>query len=295
MLDFAGIVAKSSESEPNSWDTPEHVTYQKILAQYLELAEAMFSADGLNDSDEHLWQRALLSLGNYLLPSGRNRSFLANSMREEASWKRLLSGSSRQAITARDILKRLFGKLSSEMTIAEQLKEIIEGAEHLRPWRDAIVYCPAAFDYCKRNSIRVDEKGTIYLLKRSQMNGAHAELFTFCLHKELQSEAKNGTLAPLELMDYCSVNETAIEPGIIFAWADNNFKLEGGKDGFVLYRSLDRDENRPPFVDFLVEMPGFTLTENRLERKCSYSDIRSVINELRNGLTEFIEGDGQNA
>ncbi|ANO50826.1 DUF262 domain-containing protein [Woeseia oceani] len=297
LLDFSGIAARSAESEPDNWKTSEHAAFQEALAQCIELAEQMFSADGLNDSNEHRWQRAMLCLGDYLLPSGRNRSFLVNSVTEEASWKRLLSGSG-HATAARNILKSLFSRLSPEKPIADQLDEIIEGAEHLDLWREAIVRCPAVFDYCKRSSIRVDEFGTTYLLKRSQMNGAHAELFTFCLYEELRTEAPMDGLSPLKLAEYYFATETAIEPGIRFVWSGDTatyFELESGTDGFVLYCSLDCDEIRLPFVDFLAGKPGFSLTELRLERKCAYSDIRSVIDELRKYLTEFTEGEGHNA
>lgn len=297
LLDFAGVADKSSESDPDHWDTAKHVYYQGGLTGGIELAEAMFTADGLNDSDAHHWQRALLCLGDYLLPDGRNRSFLVNAITEEASWKRLLSGSG-YATAARNVLKSLFCKLSPEKPIAEQLDAIIEGAERLEPWRDAIVHCPSVFDYCQRGSIRVDDSGTIYLLKRSQMNGAHAELFTFCLYHKLKVEAVKGGLNPLKLMAYYYVNETSIEPGIRFDLAEEKagyFDLEGVRDGFVLYRFLKQDEQRPPFVDFLAGKPGFTLTERRLERKCAYSEISSVIDDLRKYLTEFTDGEAQDA
>ena len=102
------------------------------------------------------------------------------------------------------------------------------------------------------------------------MNGAHAELFTYCLYEELRSEAATGGLTPLKLMEYYSVNETAIEPGIRFDWSGDKmryFELEGSKDGFVLYRTLDDDDGRPVFVDFLAAKEGFTLTKTRLGRK----------------------------
>jgi hypothetical protein len=70
------------------------------------------------------------------------------------------------------------------------------------------------------------------------------------------------------------------------------FDLEGRKDGFFLFRSLGRDENQPRFVDFLVENAKFILTEQRLKRECVHSEIISVIDELRNGLGEFTEGEG---
>lgn len=293
LLDFAGIAAKNCKSEPDDWDASGHVAFQAALARYTELAKEMFSAHGLNDSDAYLWQRALLCLGDYLLPNGRNRSFLLNSVTEEASWKRLLSGSG-HASDARNTLKDLFNKLSPEMSIADQLDEIIEGAEDLDSWRKAIVHCPAVLDYCERRSIRVDEHGTIYLLKRSQMNGAHAELFTFWLYEQLRTEAAGDGISPLMLREYYFVKETAIEPGIRFDWMCDTvrtFDLEGGKDGFVLYFSLNGDEDRPPFVDFLAKNAGFTLTETRLVRKCSHTEIRSVIKELQNALTKFAESE----
>lgn len=298
LLDFADIAAKSAQLEPDSWDASEHVTFQEAFLKYMQLSEAMFSANGLNKSDTHLWQRALLCLGDYLLPSGRNRSFLVNSMTEEGSWKRLLSGSGHHASAARNILKSLFDKLSPKKDIDKQLEKVIKGVKNLDPWRNAIIQCPAVIDYCTRRSIRVDEYGTIYLLHQSQMNGSHAELFTFCLFKELWSKYGKSGLDPLKLMKYVSVNGTAIEPGIRFCWSGDLatvFYLVGGKNGFVLYRSLNHDEKRPPFVDFLAGKPGFTLTEQRLERKCSHSDIRNVIEDLRKYLTEFTEEVSQEA
>lgn len=300
LLDFAGLAAKRAESEPRNWDASEHVACQGAFKRYLDLAETMFSANGLIDHGEYRWQRALLSLGDYLLPSSRNRSFLVNSVTDEASWKRLLSASTNQAAAARNILKSLWQELVPDADISEQLDKIIAEADPLDAWREAMIHCPAVFDYCERNSIREDENGTIYLLKRSQMNGAHAELFTYCLYDKLQTAAENGGLAPLKLMGYYFSKETAIEPGIRFDWPGdevNYFELEGGKDSFVLYRRLDRDQNQPRFVGFLVENAGFMLmlTEQRLERKCAHSEIRSIINELRDCLAEFTEGEDHNA
>lgn len=287
LLDFAGIDARSTDQN------------QKDLELCIELAEAMFSAEGLNDLNEYRFQRTLLCLGDYLLPSGRNRSFLVDSVTEEASWKRLLSGYGEHAKKAREILKELFNRLSPEKDIAEQLDEIIIGAkqlDHLDHWRKVIIRCPSVFKYCNRSSIRVDKNGTIYLLSRSQMNGAHAELFTYCLYEDLGPETDD--LTPLKLWKYCSENETAVEPGIYFTWdgdTEGNFKIEGGKEGFVLYRSLNGDEIHLPFVKFLVGKSGFTLTERRLEKKCAHSDIRNVIYDLRNHLIEFSKGEANNA
>lgn len=297
LLDFAGLITKGSGSKPDKWEESEHLACQKSFQQYLNVAEQMFSENGLRELGGYRWQRALLSLGDYLLPSGRNRSFLHNSIAEEASWKRLLSGSGNSASISRNILKRLWEKISPNEDIASQLDDIISAADSIALWRKAIIDCPSVFAYCERNSIRIDDD-TIYLLKRSQMNGAHAELFTFCLYKDLSNEAEKVALAPLELMDYYYSAETAIEPGLRFKWSgdtEQKFELEWSKDGFVLYCNLDTEKERPALIDYLVENAGFTLTENHLERKCPHTDIRKEINELQIALNDFTKEDNQNA
>ena len=211
LLDFAGVTGKCVYSAPESWETSDHKLFQTGFARSLELAESMFSAQGLVDPGECRWQRSLLALGDYLLPSGRNRSFLVNAATEEASWKRLLSGAGYHSRRSRDLLKALFSRLSPGADIAEQLDRVIKNAYELDAWRHAVVHCPEILDYCDRKMIRVDERGHIYLLKRSQMNGAHAELFTFHLYKKL-----SGGVIKLSSLkaDYQSVNDTYSKPHI---------------------------------------------------------------------------------
>lgn len=65
----------------------------------------MFDEDGLIDLGAERWQRALLSLGDYLLPNGgANRSFLVNDASEPFSWKRFL----RDDDPRRDLLRQLW-------------------------------------------------------------------------------------------------------------------------------------------------------------------------------------------
>lgn len=211
LLDFAGVTARCADSAPESWDRSEHVGCQAAFSRNLDLAGTMFSAEGLVDPGEYRWQRTLLVLGDYLLPSGRNRSFLVNATTEEASWKRLLSGAGEHAMASRDLLKALFNRLSPGTDIADQLDSVIKDADNLDAWRHAVVDCPSILDYCDRMMIRFDERGHIYLLKRSQMNGTHAELFTFYLYKKL-SDGQNS-LSSLRA-DYQSVTDTYSEPHI---------------------------------------------------------------------------------
>ena len=189
----------------------------------------MFSADGLIDPGEYRWQRALISIGDYLLPKGRNVSFLVNSATDEASWKRLLRGARRVLIDKRKVLQQLWDCLSPDDDISDQLDKIIEASQQIDPWRDALVNCPEAIGFCEKKYIRIEGANKIYLLKKTQMNGYHAELFTFCLYeKTLKNLKVTEKLKPLNLLSYQSVVGSDIEPGIsiLFRHDDKDLRFE---------------------------------------------------------------------
>lgn len=188
LIDFCGAVAARAGSEPSTWTADTGATLQRSFERHLRLAEQMFIGEGLNDPGNHRWQRALLSIGNYLLPRGRNRSYLVNSITDEASWKRLLRGTGHGVAEARALLKLLWERLSPDSPVAAQLDAIIQDAQVAEPWRAALVHCAAAFEYCGNTCLRWGDGGAIYLLRRVQMNGAHAELFTYCLYTQLESQ-----------------------------------------------------------------------------------------------------------
>ena len=211
LLDFTGMTTKCTDPCPETWDSAFHAACKAALSRNLDLAEIMFSEQGLVDLGEYRWQRALLTLGDYLLPIGSNRSFLVNASTEKASWKRLLRAAGEHAKSSRDLLKALFSMLSPKADIADQLDRLIDDAEDIDGWRRAIINCPTILEYCERKMIRTDERGHIYLLKRSQMNGAHAELFTFYIYNKIRGgEIRLSSLRA----DYQSVTDTYSEPHI---------------------------------------------------------------------------------
>lgn len=186
LLDFCGALAASNDSYPSLWDTVKHTALQANFERYLTLAEKTFSSTGLIDLGGYRWQRALLSIGDYLLPRGPNHSFLVNTVTDETSWKRLLRGTGTMNPEPREFLKQLWDRLSSNDDLAPQLESIIDADQELESWREALIHCPEAFIYCEKNYIRKYAPDTLYLLKRSQLNGYHAELFTYCLQQNLK-------------------------------------------------------------------------------------------------------------
>jgi hypothetical protein len=191
LLDFSGIMGARAMPRLGRALAPVDASR---FSEYLKRAEEMFGPPGLNDQGRYRWQRALLSLGDYLLPSGtQNISFLVNSSTEPASWKRLLRGIGPKVPEARKQLHQLWDRLNENKPVKEQLDDLISESTIEDAWRRALVQTPAAFEYCGNRAIRWNAPDEIYLLKKSQMNGAHAELFTFCFYKKvLRPLSKQG-------------------------------------------------------------------------------------------------------
>ena len=252
-LIFAELWEKWKNTNGVNWEASDHSSLQEQFEIYLGKAEAMFAANGLINLGQYRWERALLSIGDYLLPRGQNISFLDNSSTGQASWKRLLRGTGPKVPKARRLLQQLLDRLDrliADDSLSAQLDVIIGGAKGLEPWRQAFIDTPKAFQYCEKREIR-KTLNEIYLLKKRQMNGAHVELFTYCLfHNELLPMASDVGFHPLELSEqYCQANATDIEPGIQFLWSHDvdslTFAVEWNDYFFIIFVRKSRLEGLP--------------------------------------------------
>lgn len=214
LLEFSGALAKRRKSGLAQWLPGDHLALQQRFSEYLDKAEKMFSARGLNSLADFRWERALLSLGNYLLPSGYNCSFLVNSASEQASWKRLLRGGVGVNVQeARALLQKLLEQIELNAPLEGQLDKLIANAEDLEPWRQIMVDTPAVFDYCGDHALRRDGE-LIYLLKKSRMSGMHAELFSYHLFTQLEAGQLQKKLLPLRTDEYHTVSGSEFEPSL---------------------------------------------------------------------------------
>lgn len=282
LLDFSGAIAARKESEPSQWDEKTHTAIQESFLKYLRFAEIMFSALGLSDPGKYRWQRALLSIGDYLLPKGRNVSFLVNSATDEASWKRLLRGARRRLIDKRKVLQQLWDRLSPDDDISGQLDKIIEASQQINPWRDALVNCPEAIGFCENKYIRIEGVDKIYLLKKTQMNGYHAELFTFCLYENTLKDLKvNGKLKSMNLLPYTSVVGADIEPcvSIMFPHDDNNlrFEVEFHNGRFIIEIPCEKITPYPIIESILLQKLNFSKKDSYYTQESSPDSIESSI------------------
>jgi hypothetical protein len=187
------------------------------------------------------------------------------------------------------IVCELWERLDGVQNLSTQLDQIIDGAEDLETWREAFVRTPAAIGYCQRHLIRRGDYGEVYLLQTTQMNGKHAELFTYCLYENMRTTLKNnGSLNPLAQLVYQSIVGADVKPGISLLFTyDNNqlqFEIEFNVGKFDIYISCEQVKPFPLIEATLVNKLGFVRGET-LFRKSSTSElIESSIREMAKKL-----------
>lgn len=293
LLDFSGAVDKSEDAEPKDWGTLEHTALLTAFDKYWCVAEKMFSGRGLIDCGKYRWQRALLCMGNYLLPKDRNRSFLVNPATLETSWKRLLRGTGYNVSEARIVLKTLWEKLSPERDISQQLDTIIEPpSKDLDPWREAIVQCPEVFSYCESSFLRWEYSG-IYLLKRSRMNGYHAELFTYYLYHKLK--AREIDLKHFNA-SYVYVVGNWSEPGVQLTCKLQRIAMtvtiENRNADYLVMSAKPQNDKNEIFKN-IFKTAGFSEGDNYFLLRKSRSEIDEWLKKLDDTLNSYLEGNDE--
>lgn len=290
LLDFCGALAAGSDSDPSIWDRDKHTALQAQFKRYLTLAEKTFSGSGLIDTGEYRWQRALLSIGEYLLPRGRNLSFLVNTMTDETSWKRLLRGTGTLDPGPRKILKQLWDRLDSNKDMASQLESIIDTDQKIEAWREALIHCPEAFGYCKNHFIRKQSSDTILLLSRSQLNGYYAELFTYCLSIKLKGLFTFLHPVYQEVMDtysepYLQLKSSIKGKAVTFSVINENggYRIQIAKNDCREITKLDE----------ILKAVGYFEKDGRIQNWSSRSDIDAHLKALDESLdseySNFVE------
>ena len=172
-----------------------------------------------NKENQILLYQALLTKGDYLPQSWRNRTFCSfqSALRNKMdNWRKVFG--------ARDnYFKSLLDDTEFDiMNIDTSLTNII------KIWQDDnINYCDNEelrfrytllkyIDYCEKLDIRF-ENGSIYLLKKIQMNGNHVELYSWNLYKE---RFENEVFKPFKRIYYYEPNSSE-QPSIrLRGWED---------------------------------------------------------------------------
>lgn len=171
--------------------------------QYFNKFKEIFAED-----KENLFQRALLSKGDYLvgeISEWKNRtfcSFNAESQRaKDDNWKQIFH-------YKREILKAL---LDDDRT----LEKIIDDFKDKDNWRYGFIKEPQIMKYCGQYQIRMASEHDILLLTKERTSGLHAEYYTYYLCSELKKlpniQIEYKDQSSIELAKYISIDNDNVK------------------------------------------------------------------------------------
>jgi hypothetical protein len=289
ILDFSGVSAAAGRMQVTNWALTEHEQLQTNFDRYLEKAQFTFTSTGLaptKSTGSYLWERALLTYGNYLVSIGPNFSFVTDAPSNRDSWKRFLRGA---GSGKRELLKAIWDRIDTNAEIEPQLNQIITAATGLEPWRAAIVEHPKVIAYCGQRQIRCGSSfDEIYLLQKMRMHGTHAELHSYSLYLELDNSDTRRNLKPLILKPYGSVANTEVEPYVLLIFDrlghQVNFYVESRKGQFLVYVRLNELEPFPELITALSDPGHFASEANELVRSVPRQDIQAILLDLAKTL-----------
>ncbi|AZB32094.1 DUF262 domain-containing protein [Chryseobacterium balustinum] len=150
---------------------------------YTEKCKIIFSYSGLIEFNNFLFERALLTFGDYLLSKGQNYSFLINYDRD-ISWKRLL----RDNTDKREFLKNLIDNINPN-TIEQDLINLINKFSDNNDWRYYFIKDPDIILQCgNQKLIRWFSENNILLLSSTTTSGYHKEYYSYSLFLEIKKD-----------------------------------------------------------------------------------------------------------
>lgn len=292
LLDFSGILGYYLKHDDTcDWSAEENAAFLEQFSLYSQKAGAVFNERGLCFFDNHLWERALLTKGDYLLRQGVNSSLLDDRSRD-VSWKRLLRGGSGEVDhdTKRLLVKAVLDDIEAE-SVSDDLFSIIQQAiianPNTRDWRMMLVKYKDCISYCQKRFMRFDEQGT-FLMSSQKFSTRYSELYTFCFLKELKNMPADYLL-PFNKIDYDDYTGAEDFPYIWlqgFKFKRSLYRMEifylkkenNGKGGFWLDVVKEGGGALQQEIIELLDGLGFSLAENRLQ--CFASDEGGLTRNL---------------
>ena len=229
ILEFAGIIDFYMQNKHCNWNAEDNKKYFDNLSNYAVIAFEVFAKsyeNRINDED-FIFERAILTKGDYLTPASQNRynllstSQVKNNIKRDHSWKRLLRVSDKEWIKTniekyddewanrRIYVKQVFDNILNKKTIELICKT------STNDWRDYFIKCPSLISYCKQGFIRFENKHNILLYGQSQSNHMHVEMYTYYLWKK-HIELNKESYKPFKNVYYEEVKSIDDEAFIVF-------------------------------------------------------------------------------
>jgi Protein of unknown function DUF262 len=166
-----GFILQYSKNKEDNYD-------KSLFDDYSIKLSKLFS-DEFSENHDFLFQRALLTKGNYLVHLGQNKSFCIfdEALRTKLdNWRKVFNDEEKKLF-----LKNLLDNIDKD-NILTDLENIIN-KHTANDWRKLIIEHPDNVAYCQYREIRTYSDDEIYLLSKRQMNGRHKEIYSWDLFK----------------------------------------------------------------------------------------------------------------
>jgi hypothetical protein len=257
LLRFSGVFDRAAQNGRCDWSDEEDGALRQSFADWYDRVCGVFPENATAwpaPFPDFLWERALLATGDYLLPRGRNWSFLDDKDRD-ASWKRLLRADTRVSDreARRDVVRRVLirvdpkdvvGSLQAIVTAGVQGEDVLP----LPGFRRRLVLEPRLIEYCQLRMLRIEEDSA-FLLARTQRNGYHVDLYVYDLYLRLQT--KLAGLAPFDIN--CKHAIGIYPPSRLLLRTPFGISLTAEKHGAVLQLELKLPVSSPQLASSLSD------------------------------------------
>jgi len=189
LFEFSGVLEYYEKHDNCDWNSAEGSEYLNRFMKYANGISAVFQAILKSASDiDYLWERAVLSKGDYLIPATAHRWNLLSTTKKmrDFSWKRLLRLPSEGANEheksewqdRRNFIKDVIDdKLFDHTNLTNSLYAICKALPD--DWRRYFILNPEFYRYSEQGFIRFVDEGNILLFKHSQQNHYHREMYSY--------------------------------------------------------------------------------------------------------------------
>ena len=208
ILDFCGVEDAIKKNHTSPLKPSIHKRSMDSFEFYEATFLSVFKEDGIREFDDFLFERALLSVGDYPLYTKSNYSFLVNGNDRDISWKRWLRDDNRAS------LQDLFDRIDID-GVEESLQQLIDEYKEKEDYRYYFIKYPDVMAQTGKNKfIRFNDDNDILLLEKTKLNGTHREYYTYAICCELEEKGFEVEYIPNTSEDapkfICSINEKAI-------------------------------------------------------------------------------------
>ena len=198
VFEFSSVLEYYEKLGNCDWSSADDCEYLDLFKKYANCAGVVFEAIFKSSSDiDYLWERAVLSKGDYLIPSSAHRYNLLSTTKNvrDFSWKRLLrlpqAGAKKSERNEwqerRNFIKDVFDDKLFDHT---QLTKSLTAICHTLPddWRQYFIKNPKFYQYSDQGFIRFEDENNILIFKHSQQNHYHREMYSYDFFLDVLSD-----------------------------------------------------------------------------------------------------------